>query len=228
MSELFHPTNDHLEAFVEGTLPASDRVIVESHLLGCSRCQTSVEEWRNLFSALSGLPQFEPTPDFTDRVMAHVRMPVPSLWRQYAGREVWARYTDRVGAALSRLTPQTTLGLSLAAACMGLPIVLLAGIGAWLLQQAALTPREALTHVSTWMVEGLQGVGATAVSTVVQTDVAVWLMGRFAEIIETGGLTGIGTALGVAGVSAVLSAWVLYRNLFRSPTRGSNHVLYSF
>lgn len=228
MNQPYHPTTDRLEAFVEGTLQTGDRVIIESHLLGCPHCQTEVEEWRNLFAALSGLPQFRPASGFVERVMVRVRMPAPSRWQQYAGREVWARYAARAGTALSRLSPQTTLGLSLAAACMSLPIVILAGIAAWILQQAALTPREALAYAGTWAVEGLQGVGATAITAVVQTDVAVWLLARSAQIIETGGLTGVGTALGVGGVTAVLSAWVLYRNLFGSPTRDTNHVMFSF
>ena len=232
MSELFHPTNDRLEAFVEGTLQDGERVVIESHLVGCPRCQTEVEEWRNLFAALSGLPQFSPAPDFTQRVMAHVRVPAPAPapWEQYLGREVWQRYAARAGAALSRLTPETTLGLSLAAACMGLPIVLVAGVVAWLLQQAAVTPREALGYVSTWLVEGVQGVGATALNALVQTDVAVWAMAQFNEIMQSGGLTGVGTAMAVAGVTTVLSAWVLYRNLFRTPTRETNHynVMLSF
>ena len=235
MSTQFHPTDDRLEAFVEGTLQDGDRVVIESHLVGCQTCQTEVEEWRNLFAALSGLPQFEPSLHFADRVMARVRIPAASTssswqqaWQQYAGRNAWRGYAGRAGDVLSRVTPHTTLGLSLAAACLGLPIVLIVGLVAWVLQQAALTPREGLSYVSTWLVEGVQGAGSTAFQALVQTDVAVWAMSQFASIVESGGLTGIGTALGVLGVSGILSVWVLYRNLFRSPTRESNHVTYCF
>jgi hypothetical protein len=42
------------------------------------------------------------------------------------------------------------------------------------------------------------------------------------------GVTGLGVILAGAGTMTVLSIWVLYRNLFRSPSRDSDYALYSF
>jgi anti-sigma factor RsiW len=229
MNELFHPTSDRLEAFVEGTIQDADRAVVDSHLMGCPRCQTEVEEWRNLFAALSGLPQFEPSANFVDRVMVGVNVHAPvTVWQHLTGRDLWQRYAARAAEALSGISPRTWKGLSLAAAFATLPLMIGAGIAMWLLQQSSLTSREVYGVVSTWLVEGVQGIGSTTLTAIARTDVAVWATARMTEIMQSGGLTGVGTTLAVGGVTTVLSAWVLYRNLFRSPTRESNNVMFSF
>jgi anti-sigma factor RsiW len=229
MNDLFHPTSDRLEAFVEGTLQDADRAVIDSHLLGCHRCQTEVEEWRNLFAALSGLPQFEPSANFMDRVMAGVRVHAPvTVWQQLTSGAAWQRYAARASEKISQLGPRARMGLSLAAAFTTVPLMIAAGVAIWLLQQSSLTTRGAVGYVTTWLVEGMQGMGSTALTAVVRTDVAVWVTARFTEIMQSGGLTGVGTTLAVGGVTTVLSAWVLYRNLFRSPTRESNNVMFSF
>jgi anti-sigma factor RsiW len=229
MNELFHPTSDRLEAFVEGTLQKADRAVIDSHLIGCPRCQTEVEEWRNLFSALSGLPQFQPSTNFMDRVMAGVHVHAPAtVWQQLTAREVWQRYAVRASDALAHLSPRARIGISVATTFATVLLMVAAGVAIWLLQQSTVTTRGAFGYVSTWLVDGVQGIGASALTALVHTDVAVWVTARFTEIMQSGGLTGVGTTLAVGGLATVLSAWVLYRNLFRSPTRESNNVMFSF
>jgi hypothetical protein len=231
MTQTHHPTAERLEAFVEGALQASDRVIVESHLLGCARCQSEVEEWRALFVALSGLPQFEPSVGFADRVMAGVRIRTQQGWQaswELALRGAWQQGAGRAGVLLDRVTPKTSFGWALAAALMALPMLLAGGAAAWLASRSYLTPEALWAFTSESLVDGLQGIGATAIGAALQTDFAAWLLLRGSEFVSNAGMTGIGALMAAAGLSTMLSIWVLYRNLFRTPTRESDYVTYSF
>jgi hypothetical protein len=238
-SNMDHPPAERLEAFVEGLLDAGDRVVVESHLLGCADCQTAVEEWRTLFAALAGLPEFEPTQGFADRVMTRVRVaprrvPARSLgerlsgWNWSAAQAAFSGAAGRAGGALGRIMPRTTFGWAMATAFVSLPFVLGAAAMGWLVSRSYVTPESLWLFASTQAVDGMRALGGTAVSTAMQTDVAAWLVSQGSALLETAGITGVGVLAAAAGVTTVLSIWVLYRNLFRTPTRESNYASYSF
>ena len=218
MSETYHPSADRLEAFVEGTLERSDHVVLESHLLTCPACRIQVEEWRGLFAALASLPQFEPSIGFANKVMAQVRV---------APRAAWQEWAERANALIVRVAPKTNYGWSLAVALLALPILLGGGAIAWLISNSYITPQTLLGYTRESMVEGLQGIGSTAIGFVMQTDIAAWVVANVGAVIGTAGATGIGAILAGAGGTTVLSIWVLYRNLFRSPSRESDYALYS-
>jgi anti-sigma factor RsiW len=219
MSETYHPTADRLEAFVEGTLREGERVVLESHLLSCPACQTQVEEWRALFTALAALPQFEPSIGFANRVMAHVRIAPQAAWQEWA---------ERANALITRVTPKTNYGWSLAAALFALPVILGGSVIAWLVSNSYISPDGLLSFTRESLVEGLQGIGSTAIVAIMQTDIAAWVVASVGAVINTAGVTGLGAILAGAGTMTVLSIWVLYRNLFRSPSRESDYALFSF
>ena len=218
MSATYHPAADRLEAFVEGTLENGDRVVLESHLLSCQACQVQVEEWRALFAALATLPQFEPSIGFANRVMAQVRV---------APRAAWQEWAARANALVARVAPKTNYGWSLAVALLALPILLGGGAIAWLVSNSYVSPEMVLGFTRESMVEGLQGIGSTVIGSIMQTDIAAWVVANVGAVIGTAGATGIGAILAGAGATTVLSIWVLYRNLFRSPSRESDYALYS-
>jgi anti-sigma factor RsiW len=231
MMDTQHPTAERLEAFVECALERADRVIVESHLVGCPRCHAAVEEWKALFAALSSLPQFDPSIGFADRVMAGVRVHAAAGWQsawESSWRSAWQQHAARAGTMLDRITPKTSFGWGLAAALLALPILLGGGVVAWLVSQSYLTPETLWAWSSETLVQGLQGVGTTAIGAVLQTELATWLLALGAEFVSTAGMTGIGLVMAMAGAATMLSIWVLYRNLFRTPTRESHYVTYSF
>lgn len=227
--DMNHPAADRLEAFVEGVLDEADRVVVESHLLGCPQCQTSVEEWRALFAALAGVPLLDPSAGFADRVMARVRL-APAAGRawswQSAQRAVQVQAV-RAGTALGRLMPKTTFGWAVATAFMALPVVLGGALMAWLMSRSYITPASLWAFVSTQAVDAARSVGSTAVSTAMQTELAAWLYVQGAAFLERAGFTGVGIVLAVACLTTVMSIWILYRNLFRTPTRESHYASYS-
>lgn len=219
MNETRHPAADRLEAFAEGGLQAGDRVVLESHLTGCPTCQVQVDEWRALFAALRSLPQFEPSVGFASRVMAHVRVSPRTAWQEWA---------SKVDALVASAAPKTNRGWSLAAALLALPVILGGSAIAWLVSRSYITADALMGYTRESLVEGLQGVGSTVIAAVMNTDIAAWVVTNVGTLIGTTGVTGLGAILAGAGASTVLSAWVLYRNLFRPPSRQSDYALYSF
>jgi hypothetical protein len=54
------------------------------------------------------------------------------------------------------------------------------------------------------------------------------VVANIGALIITAGITGLGAILAGGGALTVLSTWILYRNLVRSPSRESHYALYSF
>jgi hypothetical protein len=229
MSDVNHPTADRLEAFVEGSLSAADGAVLESHLQGCPVCQTAVDEWRALFAALEGLPNFEPADGFAERVMARVRLHRSApAWKLAVAQASLQKQAARAGALLDRILPKTTFGWAMATAFLALPFLLGAALVAWVMSRSYITPVSLWAFFSDQAVEGARSVGGAAVSAALQTEVAAWFMAQATSVLGTSGITGLGVIIAMAGVATMLSIWVLYRNLFRTPTRESNYASYSF
>lgn len=225
--EANHPTAEQLEALADGALAPTERVIVEMHLSGCAACQTAAAEWRALFSALASLPQLEPSAGFANRVMADVRMPLSARWRQ-SWESAWQQTAAGALALVEKLAPKSTFGWGLAVAMLALPLVLGGGVIAWLVSKSYITPEALWAWTTVTLVEGMQGIGQTAITTVLQSDVAAFVVARGSDFVTTAGMTGIGALAAFAGMMTMLSIWVLYRNLFRTPTRETDYVTYSF
>jgi len=210
-----HPTDQILEAFCEGTLPAAERAGLESHLVGCPHCQTEVEDWRSLFTALSTLPHLTPTPGFAGRVMARVRIPRP--WHA------------RAGALARRLMPRTTPGWAFAVSMLAIPALMAGSLALWLLSRDYLTAAGLWAFALYSFVATAGQWSAGAIALVLQTDIMAWLVRSVGAFLEAAGLRGLGTVAGGAALLTLVSIWVLYRNLFRTTSsRGSAHVTYSF
>lgn len=235
-NEMQHPAADRLEAFAEGALAAGDRAVIESHLRGCHHCQAAVDEWRALFAALAGLPQFDPRPGFADRVMAGVQVaPVrpraaAAAWSWQSAQVAVAAWAGNAGQAAGRLLPRTTFGWAVATLFLSLPFVLGAAAISWLATRSYLTVQALLAFVTEQVVYSLRALGETAVTALLQTDVAAWILIQAGHFLQTAGLTGVGVLLAAAGAATVASAWVLYRYLYllRSPARDASYVSYSF
>lgn len=86
-----HLTQEQLEAFVprlraeDVEPPPGDR----RHLEACGRCRRELHALEELDEALAGLPELEPSPGFTEAVMARVELPLP--WY----RRAWTALLDR-------------------------------------------------------------------------------------------------------------------------------------
>jgi anti-sigma factor RsiW len=220
-TETRHPAAAALEAFAAEELAAGDRVVVESHLVGCDVCRAATEEWRSLFALLAELPRHAPASGFADRVMAGVAVPVPLPQRV----RVWAGQT---GQALERLLPTTTRGWAFACALLALPVLLVGGVLAWLLSRSYVTGHDLWIFVTQNLGAAATSAGGWAFQRIMASDVTVWLLRVASDVFEAQGAGGIGAAAVLLGVGMAVSIWVLYTNLFRTPTRESNYVTYSF
>lgn len=211
---LLHPTSELLEAYVEGSLQDSERVVLESHLLSCSYCQAEVEEWKALFAGLAALPHFEPGPDFADRVLAGVRL-----------RQPW---TVRVAELLRRLVPKTTVGWALVAACVALPFLVFGGVMAWLFTWPSVTPQGLWLYARERLTDALLSLVGQAGAAVFESEVARSVVQWGRTWVATVDPSTVGAGLALFATLTLVSAWVLYQNLFRTPARERRYVSYSF
>jgi anti-sigma factor RsiW len=71
------------EGLLDGTLPPRQRVELEAHLAGCTRCAGLLEELRVIDALLLTPRTIEPPPNFTFKTMAEIRsLPAPKPVRQ--------------------------------------------------------------------------------------------------------------------------------------------------
>ncbi len=211
--QTIHPAPERLETFVEGNLAGPERGRVERHLFGCSRCQTEVGELRGLFAALARLQHFSPAPGFVARVLAHVKLPEP--W--------WAR----AGRAVQPFVPRTSRGWAFASALFALPLVGFSAVMFWLLSKPYVTGEGLISFTLQQIGTRLSAALDSAISIMIQSNLTL-LLAKGLEVFSNSGLRGAGAvAMLFAGVT-MLSAWVLYQNLFRTSSRRSDYASYSF
>lgn len=211
--EMRHPSTQSLEALVEGQLEAADRAVIESHLIGCPRCENRVEEFRSLFHALTSLARFAPVPGFVDRVMARVRVAQP--WHV------------RASAVLARFLPKTTRGWALAAAFLALPFVAGGTLVTWLLSKSYVTTHGLWVFTTDAIASATQSLVTGAVAFLLDTDVVAWLTRSAGTLVDAGGPGGVGAIAAIASALTLTSVWILYTNLFRPADREPNHVTLS-
>jgi len=209
-----HPEPEQLESYLEGRLEDAQRAVLESHFVGCARCQAELEEWRALFAALEALPSIEPSPGFADRVMSGVTV----------------RPSAAQAAATARWVPRTSRGWSLMAAFLALPILGLSTLVAWLVTQpwATLLSGEALLAFAWTRASAAMSAVTTQVTTVLlQSNVATSLSGVLKQFLAVAGTRGLGLAAAALSLAGLGSAWILYHNLVRNSTREEQYAPYT-
>jgi hypothetical protein len=208
-----HPSVERLNAFVERELGAGERAGVDAHLAACAHCREEVAELRSLFTALSELPRFAPTPGFADRVMAGVRVRKPVV--------------VSTGEWVERLTPQSTRGWAAAAAVLALPVLGATLVIAWIMAQPGVTSQGLWTLATTFAGEALSSGWHWAWTRFAETAVAGYLV-RVASVLESVGRGEIGLAMVMFATLTAGSIYVLYQNLFRRQERRTENVSYVF
>lgn len=144
-----HPTPEELEALLPRfRAEAGPDAAVRHHVADCDRCRRELERLREVDEALTALPAVEPSPGFTDAVMARVRLPVP--WYRRLLAWIAARWTVVVPAG------------SLAAAS--------AALGLWIFTRPGVTPGGVLD----WT---LTRISALFWNGVVELGRLVWISG---------------------------------------------------
>lgn len=210
---MLHPTPDRLEGYVDGSLDDAERAVLESHLLGCLRCQAEVEELTALFAVLATLPTIEPSADFADRVMAGVRIRRPWL--------------ERVAALVGRLLPSTTTGWALATAMLALPVLTAGTLTAWLVSKPWFTAQTMAVFLIDQVVGVFYGFLVTAIGFAFESRLGGWILQGGAALLGQIPGTRLGAAFALGAIGTVGSCWVLYKYLFRTPTREEYHATQS-
>lgn len=210
---LNHPDTERLQAYVETSLDAGDSAAVESHLVGCLRCRSEVDEYRELFAMLSGLPLLRPSGAFAERVMARVRVSVP--WHV------------RVQEWVEKLLPRTTRGWAVATAILALPVMAGAGLTWWLVSRPGVTPQALWTFLTGLAGSALSSGWQWAWARFAGSSLATWAAAGM-ELVESAGRGEIGLVLVMFATATAASIWILYQNLFRTEARSSDYASYVF
>lgn len=195
-----------LEQMAEGMLPEPEHRDAMTHVERCTRCAAELEGFRALFSALSQMPRFAPSPQFTEAVMARVQV---------------APRASPAMARMRRWLPVTRRGwmlLSLALVAPALPVI--AGM-AWLLSQ----PLVSAAALGQWLSLQANGLAQATVARLGQWEASLGLAARGRSVYAA--LLDVPPELLVAGlvvmaVGIPLSAWSLVR-LVRAPTGNMNY-----
>ncbi len=197
-------------ALLDGSLPARQ---AKSLAALCARdpdASEAQEGWRNLFVQLGSLNHLAPAAGFADRVMA--RVPVqpsaPPLWERVTFRllRAWPRHRHRWAAACG-------VAFGPVASIVGTAYVLASAL--WLGGNPMATASNSAVYLwaaSTEMLGSLARAGWSAAATTPAT-------GGVIEVVQTAVASGPALAAAVLAftVLAPLSAWVLYRQVLRTP-----------
>jgi anti-sigma factor RsiW len=209
----FHPESGQLQDFIEGSLDKPSAAVLESHVLGCAYCQKEVADLRSVFTALARMERFSPGLGFANRVMAQVKLPEP--WYARAGRYA------------AGFAPRTTRGWAFASGLLALPLIGMGTLMLWVLSKPYVTGEGLIAFALKQTGTSLAVFGRNALSTIIQSDITL-LLTRLAESVLSAGLAGAGAVVASFAGMIALSAWILYQNLIRTPTRRSNYASYSF
>src|SRR5262245_17855901 len=177
---MIHPDTEQLQLYVDGRLAEADGAVVESHLIGCSACQTEIEEWRALFSMLATVPYYTPSAGFADRVIAHVTLPDP--W--------YVRVAARANAQLQVFVPKTTRGWAFATAFFAVPIAFFAALMAYVLSKPYMSPNGLVSFAVDRTQSAVGSAASSTLATVLQSDIALF----FARGLNALANAGLGTA----------------------------------
>ena len=210
-----HPASGVLQDFLEGLLPKTEALRIEGHLHACRDCRGDVEGWRHLLVRLDGLPSFAPTPDLTERVMAHVRV-------QLALRTAAPTFAERWQLVTSRITPRTRKRIAALAGAGVTPAVTLGFLAYVVFSHPLVTPRSLLSFLWLRGSDRVGTFGGGLLSRVTDSQIAASVYDALTLLLGSPASVALALA-GVAGLT-LSATWVLYRNVLASDHGGRSRV----
>jgi len=198
-----HPADWTLEQLAEDSLPPSEQSMVSEHVATCARCAAEVDIYRAMFSAMSELPLFEPSPEFAESVMGRVTVAKPAALPKW----------------LTDWTPSSWQGWSaLLALCM-VPMAPVIAAVWWI------ATHPDWTFASLWDAgwTSAQNVGwslmVTVLGTATESRLVYWGGVLVSEVASMPPAI-LAIAVLTFAIGIPLSAWTLYQTL-RTPSRGT-------
>ncbi|MBN1482230.1 hypothetical protein EH223_08230 [candidate division KSB1 bacterium] len=64
-----HLSDDQIQAFLDDTLPSSDKLSIKAHLQSCAECERAVASYQDVFEALDCDENFDLSKNFTRKVL---------------------------------------------------------------------------------------------------------------------------------------------------------------
>lgn len=214
-----HLTGSAAQDLLEGLLPRPQAVTAEEHLHACRLCRDEVDAWRTLMVRLDDVPRMAPSPGFSERVMAHVRVKSALAVARPTVRE-------RLAAWLESISPRTRKGFAGLAGAAVTPMATLALVAYVVFSHPLVTVGNLLTFF--WL--EAQDVTGALLSTLLGGTVESGLLARGWDLVQTVGGSPGAAALLFALFSAltVAAVWVLYRNLIATHTVDERYAHVSF
>jgi anti-sigma factor RsiW len=195
-----HLTEWTLELLAESALPENEVAQAKRHLEQCDRCSAELEAYRVLAAALSDLPRFAPSVEFSDAVMARVKM---------------APVADPIYTRVVRLLPTTPRGWGMLVAAAVAPALPLIALVAWVLTQ----PLVSIGGLWHWTSDQVVETAQMTAAYIAERSDALGLLGAAEWVTHSIQALPLGTLVLAAAVLAIaipLSAWSLVR-LVRTP-----------
>lgn len=204
-----HVDASTLQDYLDRRLAARNIARVDRHLDRCTICRSELEEYRAVGRAIESLPQLAPSPEFGERVMAQVRV------NQIAA--VVMAPTNTSGHVLDWVRKRLPSSRQGWAAALGVSIV---PVFTMLLMVRAVFSHELVTFGNLATFVRLQTSGLVAsVGQALVTFAEQWAPAFLLDGVTLVGAspTLLAASAAIGSVAMMASAWVLYRNLFRTP-----------
>jgi anti-sigma factor RsiW len=204
-----HVGSARLQDLMDGRLAARTAARVEAHLDACAVCRLELDGFRALAGALATLPQLAPSEDFSERVMARIRI-------GELARAALAPTTrrERVFAWLRRAVPTTPRGWAAALGASVAPVVTLVLVVYSVFSHPLVTLGSLTSFArlkgSALAERALGGVGAGWFESPAVLQAWTFLV----EAFRSPTLAAASAAL-LSGLT-MAALWVLYRNVFAS------------
>jgi anti-sigma factor RsiW len=199
-----HPTPEGLQDFLEGLLPRPEALGVEAHLHGCRDCRREAESWRKVMSRLGALPPLAPEPEFSERVMAHVRVQLALV----SGKPTLA---ERIQLLLGSITPRTRRRVAALAGAGVTPAALLGLLAYAVFSHPLVTPGNLLSFVWLQGSDRVADVGSSALQRTTESEVLFRAYQALEVVLASPGTAAL-AATGLAALT-ITAVWVLYRNV---------------
>lgn len=200
-----------LQDLIDGQLSGRTRARVEARLEASAVCRMELEAYRRVAVALDELPRLAPSDEFSERVMAGVRV---RQMAELAMAPVTGR--ERLLGWLRSMAPTTGQGWAAAMGVLVTPVTLVALVIRAAFSSELATVSNVLAFA--WLKASDAAAGVEA----------LLQQGGLGQVVEFLQGSGVGATAVAASGTALLgmtmaAMWVLYRNVLTSPAPGGRH-----
>lgn len=216
-----HVDQETLQDLLDQRLAARVATRVEGHLENCAVCRTEFVAFRQLATSLETLPTLAPSHEFSERVMAGVR-----VRQMVAFAMAPVTRQEKILATLRAMVPSTRQGWAAAMGVMVTPLTLAVLILRSIFSNPLVTTGNLFSFA--WL-KGSDAVGAV-LGSIRDTAMQQGAVAQVVEVVQNVGMssTTVAASLSILTCLALAAIWVLYRNVLTSPVGEGSYARLSF